>query len=198
MPDDVSVMGMDDLPQAAFLTPPLTTMHIPMREIGAAALDLLRDASRRPADAGAARRARLPSRRAAVGGARGRATPARTHANPSNHGASSMTKFGLGGRKALVTGANAGIGQAIAAALAGAGAHVACAGRSAMDEPIAVVKAAGGAGSACAMDLAEPLEAARRLAEADEEQGGSDILSTEPASSACRTRWTSPKPTGTT
>lgn len=43
VPHDVSVIGMDDLPQAAFLNPPLTTMHIPMREIGAAALDLLRD-----------------------------------------------------------------------------------------------------------------------------------------------------------
>lgn len=43
VPDDVSVMGMDDLPQSAFLNPPLTTMNIPMRAIGAAALDLLRD-----------------------------------------------------------------------------------------------------------------------------------------------------------
>ncbi len=43
VPKDVSVMGMDDLPQAAFHNPPLTTIHIPMREIGAAALDLLRD-----------------------------------------------------------------------------------------------------------------------------------------------------------
>lgn len=43
IPDAVSVMGMDDLPQVAFHTPPLTTIHIPMREIGAAALDLLRD-----------------------------------------------------------------------------------------------------------------------------------------------------------
>lgn len=43
VPDDVSVMGMDDLPQAAFLNPPLTTMHIPMRELGYVALDLLRD-----------------------------------------------------------------------------------------------------------------------------------------------------------
>ncbi|WP_192355337.1 substrate-binding domain-containing protein, partial [Mesorhizobium mediterraneum] len=41
VPADVSVMGMDDLPQAAFQNPPLTTMHIPMREIGAASLDLL-------------------------------------------------------------------------------------------------------------------------------------------------------------
>lgn len=43
IPDDVSVMGMDDLPHGAFQTPPLTTMHIPMREIGAASLDLLLD-----------------------------------------------------------------------------------------------------------------------------------------------------------
>jgi DNA-binding LacI/PurR family transcriptional regulator len=43
VPDDVSVMGMDDLPQAAFLNPPLTTMHIPMREIGSSGLDLLYD-----------------------------------------------------------------------------------------------------------------------------------------------------------
>jgi DNA-binding LacI/PurR family transcriptional regulator len=41
VPADVSIMGMDDLPQAAFQNPPLTTMHIPMREIGAASLDLL-------------------------------------------------------------------------------------------------------------------------------------------------------------
>lgn len=43
VPADISVMGMDDLPQAAFLKPALTTMHIPMREIGAASLDLLLD-----------------------------------------------------------------------------------------------------------------------------------------------------------
>jgi DNA-binding LacI/PurR family transcriptional regulator len=43
VPADVSVVGMDDLPQAAFHTPPLTTMHIPMREIGAVALSLLLD-----------------------------------------------------------------------------------------------------------------------------------------------------------
>jgi DNA-binding LacI/PurR family transcriptional regulator len=43
VPGDVSVMGMDNLPQGAFLDPPLTTMQIPMREIGAVALDLLRD-----------------------------------------------------------------------------------------------------------------------------------------------------------
>ncbi len=43
VPGDVSVIGMDDLPQAAFHNPPLTTIHIPMREIGGVALDLLLD-----------------------------------------------------------------------------------------------------------------------------------------------------------
>lgn len=43
VPADVSVVGMDDLPQAAFCSPPLTAMHIPMREIGSAALSLLLD-----------------------------------------------------------------------------------------------------------------------------------------------------------
>lgn len=43
VPEDVSVVGIDDLPQAAFLTPPLTSMHVPKREIGMVALDLLRD-----------------------------------------------------------------------------------------------------------------------------------------------------------
>lgn len=44
VPEDVSVMGIDDLPQAAFLTPPLTSMHVPKREIGMVALGLLQDA----------------------------------------------------------------------------------------------------------------------------------------------------------
>jgi DNA-binding LacI/PurR family transcriptional regulator len=43
VPEDVSIVGIDDLPQAAFQRPPLTTMHVPMREIGAAALNLLLD-----------------------------------------------------------------------------------------------------------------------------------------------------------
>ncbi|MFZ2102924.1 MAG: substrate-binding domain-containing protein, partial [Oricola sp.] len=43
VPRDVSVLGMDDLPLSAFCNPPLSTMHIPKREIGAAALSLLLD-----------------------------------------------------------------------------------------------------------------------------------------------------------
>jgi DNA-binding LacI/PurR family transcriptional regulator len=43
VPGDVSVIGMDDLPQSAFSSPPLSAMHIPMREMGSEALSLLLD-----------------------------------------------------------------------------------------------------------------------------------------------------------
>ncbi|WP_217438499.1 LacI family DNA-binding transcriptional regulator [Fertoeibacter niger] len=43
VPGEVSVMGMDSLPQGAFQTPPLSAIQMPMREIGAAAVDLLRE-----------------------------------------------------------------------------------------------------------------------------------------------------------
>jgi 2-deoxy-D-gluconate 3-dehydrogenase len=48
--------------------------------------------------------------------------------------------FQLNGKTALVTGANTGIGQAIAVALSHAGAKVLCAGRSSMDETLAMIK----------------------------------------------------------
>lgn len=43
VPEQVSVMGMDDLPQSAFSSPPLSAIHIPMREMGSEALTLLLD-----------------------------------------------------------------------------------------------------------------------------------------------------------
>jgi DNA-binding LacI/PurR family transcriptional regulator len=43
VPAEVSVVGMDDLPTSAFCNPPLTTMHLPMHEIGSTALSLLLD-----------------------------------------------------------------------------------------------------------------------------------------------------------
>jgi DNA-binding LacI/PurR family transcriptional regulator len=49
VPVDISVMGMDGLPQGAFLTPPLTAMGMPMEDIGAAAVDLIRDLRSGPA-----------------------------------------------------------------------------------------------------------------------------------------------------
>ena len=51
--------------------------------------------------------------------------------------------FDLSGRTAIVTGANTGLGQAIAVALAGAGADVVLVGRSSMAETEAAISAAG-------------------------------------------------------
>ncbi|RVQ68798.1 2-dehydro-3-deoxy-D-gluconate 5-dehydrogenase KduD [Croceicoccus ponticola] len=54
-----------------------------------------------------------------------------------------MGPFDLSGRVAVVTGANTGIGQGIAVALAGAGADIAAVGRSPADETAAMVRALG-------------------------------------------------------
>lgn len=43
VPRDVSVVGYDDLPVAAYVEPPLTTVHQPMEELGALAASLLLD-----------------------------------------------------------------------------------------------------------------------------------------------------------
>jgi LacI family transcriptional regulator len=40
-PEDVSVVGYDDIPEAEFANPPLTTIHQPMVDVGAAAARLL-------------------------------------------------------------------------------------------------------------------------------------------------------------
>ncbi|MET0742262.1 MAG: LacI family DNA-binding transcriptional regulator [Microvirga sp.] len=42
-PDDVSVMGIDNLPVSELLTPRLTTMHIPARDLGETAVEMLMD-----------------------------------------------------------------------------------------------------------------------------------------------------------
>jgi 2-deoxy-D-gluconate 3-dehydrogenase len=72
-----------------------------------------------------------------------------------------MTRlFSLDGRRALVTGANTGLGQAIALGLAQAGAEVVCAARRDCDETLAQIAAAGGRGSFRHLDLADPMAAA--------------------------------------
>jgi len=43
VPDDVSVVGCDDVPMAAMSSPPLTTISLPTEEAGAAAVHALRD-----------------------------------------------------------------------------------------------------------------------------------------------------------
>lgn len=67
--------------------------------------------------------------------------------------------FSLEGRKALVTGANTGLGQAIAVGLAAAGAEVVCAARRAPDETLDIIARDGGKASALLIDFADPLAA---------------------------------------
>lgn len=41
IPDDVSIIGFDDIPQAASVYPPLTTIRQPLAEMGATATRML-------------------------------------------------------------------------------------------------------------------------------------------------------------
>ncbi len=66
-----------------------------------------------------------------------------------------MNAFSLKGQTALVTGANTGIGQAIAVAMGRAGAHVICAGRSSCAETVAQIDNA----EEIALDFANPMAA---------------------------------------
>ena len=94
-------------------------------------------------------------------------------------------------RRALVTGANTGLGQAIAVALAEAGADIVAVGRSLHGRDAGAVAATGRRFQAIAADLAtlEPIE---RIVDGGLAMpGGSTSWSTMPASSAAPTRSTS-------
>ena len=80
--------------------------------------------------------------------------------------------FRIDGQRALVTGANTGIGQAAALGLAERGAHVVAAGRSSCAETVAMIEAAGGTAEELAMDLSAPETGASRIDAA----GDLDIL----------------------
>lgn len=84
--------------------------------------------------------------------------------------------FDLSGKTAVVTGANTGIGQGIAIALAQAGANIALVGRSDANETAEKVEALGRKAAIIRADLSsiEPCEAV--IAEAVEKLGGVDIL----------------------
>jgi 2-deoxy-D-gluconate 3-dehydrogenase len=89
---------------------------------------------------------------------------------------SGLEMFSLEGRRAMVTGANTGIGQGIAIALARAGAGILAVGRSSMAETLREIEAAGGRVTSIFADLADPAGAAAMLADAWDEHGPIDIL----------------------
>jgi 2-dehydro-3-deoxy-D-gluconate 5-dehydrogenase len=84
--------------------------------------------------------------------------------------------FDLTGRVALVTGANTGIGQGIAAALAEAGADVALVGRSPAEETAALVQKAGRRPALIGADLSTIAPVQEVVERTLAELGGLDIL----------------------
>ncbi len=87
-----------------------------------------------------------------------------------------MNRFDLTGKRAFVTGANTGIGQAIAVDLARAGAHVVAVGRSSMADTLAAVTAAGGTADAVQADLGTVSGAVEAFEQAVATFGPIDIL----------------------
>jgi 2-deoxy-D-gluconate 3-dehydrogenase len=84
--------------------------------------------------------------------------------------------FDLSGQVAMVTGANTGLGQAIAVGLAEAGADIVAVGRSAPDETLAMVAKAGRKVHAIAADLSTTAPIADVVAGAYAAAGRLDIL----------------------
>ena len=87
-----------------------------------------------------------------------------------------MNPFDLSGRTALVTGANTGLGQAIAVGLAEAGADIVAVGRSAPTETARMVEAAGRALHPIPADLSSIAPITGVVAQAVEAVGAVDIL----------------------
>ena len=84
--------------------------------------------------------------------------------------------FSLEEKVAIVTGANTGLGQAMAIAIAAAGAKVALVGRSAPDETLDMIQSAGGHAAAVMADLGDPDAVASVIADAESRVGPVDIL----------------------
>jgi len=88
-----------------------------------------------------------------------------------------LSQFRLDGRVALVTGSSRGLGQALAVALASAGADVVCHGRAEPpEETLRQVRALGRRAAAVLGDLADRATPALLAAQAEEALGPVDIL----------------------
>jgi 2-deoxy-D-gluconate 3-dehydrogenase len=86
------------------------------------------------------------------------------------------TLFDLSGKRALVTGANTGIGQGIAVALAAAGAEIVAAGRSSMEDTARMIAEFDGRLLPLEVDLARSTAQGRAVERAVAEFGALDIL----------------------
>ncbi|PZU63188.1 MULTISPECIES: 2-dehydro-3-deoxy-D-gluconate 5-dehydrogenase KduD [Sphingobium] len=84
--------------------------------------------------------------------------------------------FDLGGKVAIVTGANTGIGQAIALSLAAAGADIAAVGRTPAEETVEKVRALGRKAEIVSADLSSIEPVQRVVDETVAKLGGLDIL----------------------
>jgi 2-deoxy-D-gluconate 3-dehydrogenase len=87
-----------------------------------------------------------------------------------------ISPFDLSGRVAVVTGANTGIGQAIALALAAAGADIAAVGRTPAEETVAQARALGRRAEVISADLSSIGPVQRVVDEAVDRLGGVEIL----------------------
>ncbi|WP_333872813.1 2-dehydro-3-deoxy-D-gluconate 5-dehydrogenase KduD [Sphingobium yanoikuyae] len=86
------------------------------------------------------------------------------------------TIFDLGGKVAIVTGANTGIGQAIALSLAAAGADIAAVGRTPAEETVEKVRTLGRKAEIVSADLSSIEPVQRVVDETIAKLGGLDIL----------------------
>ena len=87
-----------------------------------------------------------------------------------------MNRFSIKGTRAFVTGANTGIGQAIAVELARQGSHVIAVGRSSMDTTLAAVREFDGQADPLYANLATTAEATTAFDNALQQFGPIDIL----------------------